>query len=117
MSQQTPAFLEIVGVNRPPEDAELADAIDLLGKPNALTIKQIIAAASGALAEWMSRSRRAIPHRLERCGYVSVKNPNATDGYWLVGKTRQPIYARVELPHPLKEIAAQKLCEGGSSRE
>ena len=113
---QTPAFWEIVGVNRPPEDAELADAIDLLGKPNALTIKQIIAAASGALAEWMSRSRRAIPHRLERCGYVSVKNPNATDGYWLVGKTRQPIYARVELPHPLKEIAAQKLCEGGSSR-
>jgi hypothetical protein len=113
---QTPAFWEIVGVNRPPEDAELADAIDLLGKPNALTIKQIIAAASGALAEWMSRSRRAIPHRLERCGYVSVKNPNATDGYWLVGKTRQPIYARVELPHPLQEIAAQKLCEGGSSR-
>ena len=77
----------------------------------------MIAAASGAVAEWHERrSRRAIPHRLERCGYVSVKNPNATDGYWLVGKTRQPIYARVELPHPLQEIAAQKLCEADSSR-
>ena len=49
---QTPAFWEIVSANRPPEDAELADVIDAIGNPDALTIKQLIAAASGAVAEW-----------------------------------------------------------------
>ena len=26
------------------------------------------------------KNRRAIPHRLERCGYVSVRNPESKDG-------------------------------------
>jgi hypothetical protein len=113
---QTPAFWEIVSVNRAPEDAELADAIDTLGNPDALTIKQVIAVATGAFAEWLSKSRRAIPHRLERCGYVSVKNPDAKDGYWLIGTTRQPIFARAILSHQLQEIAARELCNRSSSR-
>ena len=46
------------------------------------------------------RSRRAIPHRLERCGYVSVKNPDATDDYWMIQKTRQPVYANAESNFP-----------------
>src|SRR5262249_29717233 len=104
---QTPAFWEIVGANQPPEDAELADAIDALGKldkhdkdklirPDVLTTKQLIAAASGTLAEWLSRTRRAVPHRLERCGYVAVKNPDAKDGLWKIQATRQCIYGRAE---------------------
>jgi len=103
-------------MNRPPEDAELADVIDTLGNPDALTIKQVIAVATGAFAEWLSKSRRAIPHRLERCGYVSVKNPDAKDGYWLIGTTRQPIFARAMLSHQLQEIAARELCNRSSSR-
>ena len=120
---QTPAFWEIVSANSAPEDAELADAIDALSKrdergklvpPEALTIKQIVAVASGAFAEWLSRSRRAIPHRLERCGYVSVKNPEAKDGVWKIQGVREWVYGRAELPLERRIAAARSLV--GSAR-
>jgi hypothetical protein len=63
------------------------------------------------------KNRRAIPHRLEKCGYVPVHNPTADDGLWkikverlmssypkgtpkpspVVGK-RQVVYAKKTLP-------------------
>jgi hypothetical protein len=108
---QTPAFWEIVGTNQAPEDAELADVIDALGNPDALTVKQLIAGASGAIAEWLSerKSRRALPHRLERCGYVSVRNPDAKDGAWKIQSARQWVYGRAELPLERRVAAARKL--------
>jgi hypothetical protein len=110
---QTPAWWDIVNANNAPEDAELADAIDALGNPEALTPKQLIAAASGAFAEWLSerKSRRALPHRLERCGYVAVKNPEAKEGYWLIQNTRQPVYAKSTLSTAARLQAAHKLKE------
>ena len=96
---KTPAFWDIVNANRTPEDAELADVIDALGNPDALTPKQLIAAASGEAAEWLTdrKNRRALPHRLERCGYISVQNNMSKDGYWVIKGTRQPVYARRDL--------------------
>jgi hypothetical protein len=107
---QTPAFWEIVSANQAPEDAELADAIDALGNPEALTIKQLIAAAKGALAEWLSerKNRRALPHRLERCGYVAVRS-DAKDGLWKVGEARQAIYARNDIAAESRRAAAGRL--------
>jgi Family of unknown function (DUF5906) len=97
---KTPAFWHIVGANTPPEDAGLADVVDALGNPDALTLKQLIAAATGETAEWLMdrKNRRSIPHRLERCGYVSVRNPNAKDGIWKIKGERQVIYAKASLP-------------------
>ena len=88
---QTPAWWDIVHTSQAPEDAELADVIDAMGNPDAMTVKQLIAAATGAVAEWLleRRSRRALPHRLERCGYVAVKNPDAKDGAWKMQGVRQ----------------------------
>ena len=108
---QTPAFWEIVSTNQAPEDSELADVIDAMGNPDAMTVKQLIAAATGAVAEWLSerRSRRALPHRLERCGYVAVKNPDAKDGAWKMQGVRQWIYGRAELPSERRITAARKL--------
>ena len=40
---QTPAWWDIVSTNRAPEDAELADVIDAIGNPDAMTVKQLIA--------------------------------------------------------------------------
>jgi hypothetical protein len=40
---------------------------------------------------------RAIPHRLERCGYVPVRNPDAQDGVWKINGVRQMIYAKATL--------------------
>jgi Family of unknown function (DUF5906) len=106
---KTPAFWDIVNASTSPEDAELADVIDALGNPNVLTIKHLIAAATGAIADWLMdrKNRRAIPHRLERCGYVSVRG--ACDGQWKIGGERQTIYAKQTLSPQAREEAAKKL--------
>jgi hypothetical protein len=97
---KTPAFWAIVSASTAPEDAGLADAIDALGNPDVLTVKQLTAVAMGESAEWLTdrRNRRALPHRLERCGYVSVRNPNAGDGLWKIKGARQAVYAKASLP-------------------
>ena len=108
---QTPAFWEIVAVGEAPEDVEVADAIDRLGNPDVLTIKQLIANATPGLVEWLSerKNRRAIPYRLESCGYVSVRNPADKKGQWVVASTRQLVYGRNNLSAEARLAAARKL--------
>ena len=106
---RTPAFWDIVNTTRAPEDAELADVLDKLGKPDAVTLAELITAANGGIAEWLldRRNRRALPHRLERCEYVSVRNPDAKDGLWKLQGARQVIYAKTSLTAQEREAAAQ----------
>jgi hypothetical protein len=111
---KTAAFWEIVSVNQAPEDAELADVLDRLGTPKAVTVAQLIevaAASNGATAEWLldRRNRRALPHRLERCGYISIRNPYADDGLWRLNDRRQVIYAQCELSPQDRLKAAEQL--------
>jgi hypothetical protein len=96
---KTAAFWEIVDANRAPEDAELADALDLLGNPNATTVDRIATIATAELGLWIRdrKNRRQIPHRLEECGYVRVRNDAAKDGLWVINSSRQAIYARSSL--------------------
>jgi hypothetical protein len=97
---KTPAFWEIADANRAPEDAELADAIDALGNPDALTLNQIKAAPGPVdFFNWIGdrKNRRAIPHRLEGCGYVPVRNASAKDGLWKINGARVAIYGKKEL--------------------
>jgi hypothetical protein len=97
---KTPAFWAIVDANRPPEDAELADVLESLGHPNAIPLARILSAAEGDTAAWLNdrKNRRIIPHRLESCGYVPVRNPDAEDGRWKIFGRRLAVYARTELP-------------------
>jgi hypothetical protein len=98
-------------VNEAPEDAELADVLDALGNPDAVTPNQLLAKATGNAAEWLMdrKNRRAIPHRMERCGYTPLRNHNAKDGYWKIAGTRQPVYAKRNLPEDARHKAATKL--------
>jgi Family of unknown function (DUF5906) len=108
---KTPAFWDIVNASSAPEDAELADTIEKLGDPDALVIRQLVENAPIGFALWLAerKNRRAIPHRLERCGYVSVRNPEAKDGLWKLKDGRQVIYVKATLS-PAKAIeAARKL--------
>ena len=97
---KTQAFWEIVNANRAPENAELADALDLLERPDALTLGDLTVRAVPEFAEWLRdrQNTRRIPHRLEECGYVPVRNESAKDGLWRVNGKRQVIYAKEELP-------------------
>ena len=110
---KTPAFWQIVSVNAAPEDADLMDLLDQLKEPMAVTINSLIIQASGALAEWLSdrRNRRAFPHRLERCRYVSLRNLDAKDGLWKLKGQRQVVYVRVELNPEQQLQAARNLAQ------
>jgi hypothetical protein len=96
----TAAFWEIVNASRAPENAELADVLDQLGNPDTITIQQLIRNAEGSFAEWLGdrRNSRQIPHRLDECGYVAVRNTAPKDGLWKYRGKRQVIYAKAALP-------------------
>jgi hypothetical protein len=108
---KTQAFWEIVDSSRAPEDAELADTLDVLGSPDALTLSQIAGRAADGFAEWLRdrKNTRRIPHRLEACGYVAVRNDAANDGLWKINGRRQRIYAKAELALRDRIGAAQRV--------
>jgi hypothetical protein len=123
---KTLAFWEIVNVNRSPEDAELADVLDRLGadplgedeveRPVAVTIAEIAreAARDGAdgFYQWIMdrKNRRHLPHRMEQCGYVPVRNDAAKDGLWAINGKRQVIYgASASSPRDRLKAAAVRV--------
>ena len=110
---KTHAFWEIVDASRAPEDAELADLIDLLGAPEALTLEQIANLAEPEFASWLRERKNAkrVSYRLESCGYVAVRNQAAKDGMYKVGDRRKVIYAKSSMSLRDRLMAAQKLCD------
>ena len=108
---KTAALWDIVNANRAPEDAELADVLDRLGNPTAVTINQIAVEAPAEFALFLRdrKNRRQIPHRLEACGYTPVRSPAASDGLWKIGGARQVIYAKKELIERDRQAAARRL--------
>lgn len=121
--RQTPAFHVIVHASTPPENTDLADAIDELGKaplmqdfivgtpprPKAITVTLVRSTVSGAALEWMDRQKRAVPHRMAKVGYALVKYSFAADGYWIINGKRQAIYAHELLSSQEREQSAWKL--------
>ena len=61
--------------------------------------------------EWLRdrKNRRAIPHRLEQCGYVPVRNDAAEDGLFKINNRRQVVYAKAGLSIRDRLEAARKL--------
>jgi hypothetical protein len=96
---KTAAFSAIADANRSPEEPELADVLDQMGNPQAVTLSRIQNNAESDFADWLKdrRNRRIIPHRLEKCGYVPVRNPYADDGLWKIWHKRQAAYAKNSL--------------------
>ena len=125
---KTEAFWAIVDANRSPEDSELADAIDRLGKetrgpngqpeiirPKVVTIDKIAMVADGDFGLWIRdpKNRRAIPHRMEECGYSTVRNKNAKDGLWKISGRRQAVYALSNMDLRDQIAEAEDLAETG----
>lgn len=111
---KTDAWHEIVNASRAPEDAELADLLDELGRPAALTLADLINRTGDMTPIGIylreRKNRRAIPHRLEAAGYVPVRNSDDRhDGQWRIAGKRQTIYARQELQLRDRVAAARSL--------
>jgi hypothetical protein len=124
--RKTEAFLDIVEANIPQENAETAEALNILDRPEAVTVAMIAAATpSHSFALWLDdrRNARAIPHRMETCGYVAVRNPAAEHNRWRYRVSKQgtngtmhqqfevQIYARVELSGGAQISAAKALVQ------
>jgi hypothetical protein len=120
---KTPAFWAMVDSTRAPEEAELADLIDTLENPNALTLGDLREKATaleagrstaksefGEIRDWLAdrKNRRIIPHRLEAVGYTAVRNDDVKDGLWVVQGRREVIYAKTGLTSAEKRQAARK---------
>jgi hypothetical protein len=115
---KTAAFWAIVDANAAPEEGELADIIDKLSvdengntRPiNAFTLSTLAGKAAGDFYDWLTdrRNRRAIPHRIERCGFIPIRSSTA-DGLWVIKGKRQVVYARAELSRKEQHRAAQVL--------
>jgi Bifunctional DNA primase/polymerase, N-terminal len=109
---KTPAFWEIVGANRAPEESELAALLAIMGDPiglndpgtvtlpQAITVAQVTAAAArlgefDELWSWLTDpgNRRQLPGRFEKVGYAMTRNPDdQRDGQWAVAGKRQTVY-------------------------
>jgi hypothetical protein len=108
---KTPAFWEIVNSYRPSKDAELADLLDVVGNPEVVTLATLLLKASEEFAAWLKdrKNRRIILHRFEACGYVAIRNEDASDGLWKIRGRRQAIYGKAGLSLRDRLIAASKL--------
>jgi len=101
--KKTDAFWQMVNSGRAPEDAELADVIDYLGNPEALTIDDVKSAAQMMqyhdFAEWIGdrKNRSKLPHRFEAAGYIVVSNQDAKNGLWVIGGKRKRVYGLAAL--------------------
>lgn len=112
---KTAAFWSMVEAAEPPESGELRDVLDHLGNPPVVTVDQLTKAAyelklSGLYDDLRDRkNRRAIPHKLERVGYVAVRNPDAGDGAFKVCGMRRTVYAQRALPVSEQVRAARRV--------
>ena len=96
----TEAFWAIVDANRAGEDAEMADALDELGRPVVTTLDQVARhTTDNDFSDWLRerKNRRQIPHRFDQCGYSPVRNDAATDGQWKIGSRRHTVYGRRDI--------------------
>ena len=64
---KTAAFWAVADSNRSPEEPELDDLLDAIGRPDAVTLATIQAKSTGDFGEWIRdrKNRRIIPHKLE----------------------------------------------------
>jgi hypothetical protein len=111
---KTAWFDAIVDANCAPEEGALADVVEKLGAPDALTLAALSEAArKGHLDLYFlitdKTKRRAIPHRLEKAGYVACRNDTAKDGLWKINGRRQTVYTRSNLSLKHRTEAARRL--------
>lgn len=96
---KTPAFWRVVDAGRAPEDSDLADALEALKSPPAVTVSMLAIYSSDPFRAWLTdrKNSRQIPHRMQDAGYIAVRNDSAKDGQWVVSGKRQTVYAKREL--------------------
>ncbi len=105
----------IVEEGRSANDDLLAEVLEALGNPAALTVSMVRSKAHGALADWLEdrRNAKAIGPALVDAGYMAVRNPTAKDGKWQAGGKKYSVYALAALSDGAQIDAARALLASG----
>jgi hypothetical protein len=109
---KTEAFWAIVHSNVAPEESQLADLLDNLGNPKAITLSQLLNVFDfDEIGRWLNdhKNIRAVPHKLESCGYTQIRNKTRKDGRWIINNRRQVVYAKRYLSFAEQHAAAAAL--------
>jgi hypothetical protein len=111
---KTAAFWEIVSSNRPLEESEIMDVLDMIGNPPALTVERLIASAPDDLSIFLRdrKNRRLASRRMNDAGYEAISNPDAADGLWKVGGARKTVFAAAALTTQERLKAARNVASG-----
>jgi hypothetical protein len=101
--ERTQAFWEMVNAMRSEDESDMADAVESLGYPKALTVSCIVARARRLdcydLMRFLQerKNARLVALRLESCGCRRLANPHDKRGRWQIGEQRTGVYVRKEL--------------------
>ena len=120
---KTAAWHAIVAAGAAPEDAELRDIIDRAESPDAMTVDLIVSVARNLQLHDLAneicdrKARRSLPHKMERAGYVPVRNPDAIDGHFSVEGRRVAVYAKRTLTTSEQIRAARRVAAPSSYRD
>jgi hypothetical protein len=76
-----------------------------------VSLKEVTRAGGDALEAVLAdpKHSRRLPRIFEVAGYSPVPNPDAKDGRWKVGTSRETVYARSDLSPAEREQAARNL--------
>jgi hypothetical protein len=108
---KTAAWHEIVNAYTNPEKSKLADILEGMGDPPAVTVNEVGKLGRDVLDWFGASERNAIPAQFEDVGYVHQPNPNVKRGMWQVGDKRRPvtIYVRAKLKSEDRVKAAKEV--------
>ena len=108
---KTQAFWEVVAAGRPAENADLADLLDTMERPHAVTVNRLLIHANDEMRYWLTdrKNRKLLPNRMTDCGYTALHNRDAKDGLWKINDKRQVVYVLDNLSVRDQYAAASKL--------
>lgn len=111
---KTAAWEMMVAASVSDGDMELADALDGIKRPNALTLDMLrrhVGLTMSNLREDLHDRKKSStwPARMAKAGYTQVRNGGSKDGYFAVGGVRMPIYVNKELGERDRGNAADEL--------
>jgi len=105
--RKTEAFHYMVTVSSGAAYGEIADAIDELGNPQALTINELMVVAPNLETLRDPEKRKNTSFRLAECQYIAISNPTAKDKLWRINGQRQTIYVHRDVPEDQRvDVAA-----------
>ena len=115
----TPAFYEIASASRASEDDEMADALDALGWPLAVTVADIkLPHPPSSGSGWMTgRTARPSPTAWRPTATPSSATRDQKEGRWKVGGKNTAIYASDKLTDRERRDAAERLARLGVAED